>query len=74
MPKPKLLLASLLLALGLCACATPGKTPPTAPPSIIQLAKPKLPEPPPEAMVKRDANFQERLVNFFSPSPGKPTK
>ena len=65
-------LTSLLpiIALALCACATPAATackPLDVPPA-------KLPPPPAEVMEERPANFQERLVNFFSLSAEKPTK
>ena len=74
MDKRRLLPSLLLLALALSSCATPGIKPEPAPPAVVKLAKAKLPDPPPEVMVPRAPSFQERLVNFFSSSPAKPTK
>lgn len=62
---------SLLLALGLSSCATPELPP--APPSVIEVKPPRLAQPPAEVMQPREANFRERLLNFFCPSCTTPT-
>ena len=58
---PKLVLAAPLLALVLSSCASspPAKVPVQVPPA-------KLPPPPAQVMVKRDANFHQRLCAIFS--------
>lgn len=67
----KLLTTALLLicALALSACASnlPAAKQPMA------VAPPVLPPAPADVMVKREPNFQQRLLNFLSDSPAKPT-
>lgn len=69
MPAKKPAAALLLSLLALSGCATP---PPAIKPAQIEC--PTLPPPPADVMVSRPASFQERLLNFFSSSPQKPTK
>ena len=69
MPVKKPAAASLLLLMALSGCATP---PPAIRPAEIQC--PQLPPAPADVMVPGQASFQERLLNFFSSSPAKPTK
>ena len=73
MDRRKLLLLWLPLALAISGCATPGPAPEPAPPALLPLARPQLPPAPPEVMQVREANFQKRLLDFFSPSREKPT-
>jgi len=40
----------------------------------VEIAPPKLPPAPQDVMVPRVADFQERLLNFFSPKPPAPTQ
>ena len=47
-----------------------GGTPAVRP---VEVAPPQLPPAPASVMVPRPANFQERLLNFLSVSPPKPT-
>lgn len=61
----------LLLVPVLSSCATPELPP--APPSVIEVPGPRLAPPPTGVMVKREANFRERLLNFFCPSCTRPT-
>lgn len=68
MHKVRLALLLTLSALALCGCATPV---PTSRP--VEVAPPKLPPAPADVMVIRKADFQERLLNFFSDSPQTPT-
>lgn len=62
-------LALLLSIAAISGCATP---PPAIKPA--QIAPAKLAPPPADVMVPRPANFQQRLLDFFSSSPAKPTK
>ena len=62
----------LLCALALSSCTTPESLP-AAPPQVVEVPGPRLAPPPADVMVKREANFRERLLNFFSASPEKPT-
>lgn len=59
----------LLLVAGLYACAS---TPPPAR-QPVEVPPPKLQPPPANVMVKREANFRQRLLQIFSPSPTTPT-
>lgn len=68
------LLIALLLSMALSSCATRKKeAPPPAPPQVIEVPTAKLSEPPTQVMEKREANFRERLLDFFSPKPTEPT-
>ena len=58
----------LLSIAAISGCATP---PPPVTPAQIEPAK--LPPAPADVMVPRPANFQQRLLDFFSSSPAKPT-
>ena len=69
MDKPKLLFLLLLLSLALFACGTPVVKPEAAPPAVVQLARPQLPPAPPEVLVVREPNFQQRLLDFFQQTP-----
>ena len=73
MDASKALLLSLLLVPVSFGCATPGTAPEPAPPALLQLPRPQLPPPPQQIMMPRVPNFQQRLLNFFSPSLEKPT-
>lgn len=64
MQKLAVRLMSTLLALALCACASPEP---------CAQACPKLQEVPPEVMVKREPNFRDRLLRIFSTSSTTPT-
>lgn len=59
----------LIFALAVYGCATP---PPAK--QAVQVEPPQLPPPPAGVMVPRAANFLDRLLNFFSASPPKPTR
>ena len=62
-------LIALLFVLAACACTTP--LPPASVPVGVSSAK--LAPPPPDVMVPRQANFRQRLVDFFSISKTNPT-
>lgn len=65
---PAMLLCATF-ALASYGCATP-------PPSAnrpVELSCPKPAPAPSDVMVERKADFLTRLLDFFSPSPGKPT-
>lgn len=68
MQNAKLTNLLLITMLALCACATPAPSKPVVVPAA------KLPPPPAEVMQEHKADFQERLLNFFSISPVKPMK
>ena len=51
-----------LLALVLCACGTQVPTPSKP----VEVAPAKLPPPPADVMVKREATYRQALLNFFS--------
>ena len=61
---------SWICVLACCACTTQG---PIARMPMANMQQ-VLPPPPTAVMVPRTANFQERLVNFFSVSPQKQTQ
>ena len=67
MPKLRLLLLSTLFGVAACGSVTPALKPVLIPPPV-------LPPPPQDVMVPRVADFQERLLNFFSPKPPAPTQ
>lgn len=58
----------MIFALAVYGCAIP---PPAK--QAVQVEPPQLPPPPADVMVPREANFLDRLLNFFSASPPKPT-
>jgi hypothetical protein len=62
----------LTCMLAASSCATPEAVPP-APPSVLEVKAAALPPAPADVMVQRAASFQQRLLDFFSASPEKPT-
>lgn len=68
MQKRKAIVWWLICGAVLSGCATPA-------PKVPVAADGPRPAPPSAAvMAPREANFQERLLNFFSALPEKPTK
>jgi type IV pilus biogenesis protein CpaD/CtpE len=71
------LLAGALLST-LAGCATPEPARPTAAaPAIVETARPRLSPVPAWILEKpgrREANFRQRLEDFFAPKPTAPTK
>lgn len=67
----KLLLTVLFLicATGVASCASPLP----APSKPVEVKPAQLPPPPADVMVKREPTFTQRLLNFLSDSPAKPT-
>jgi hypothetical protein len=61
----------LLCVLGSSSCATQAPPPAKVP---VLVAPAKLPPAPADVMVPREANFLQRLLNFSSTSPAKPTE
>ena len=59
----------LLLALLLAGC---GSTPST--PAVVKPETVKLPPPPADVMVQREADFLKKLLDFLSEKPVEPTK
>lgn len=59
----------LLCVLALYGCATPIQ-PASVP---VEVSAAKLAPAPADVMVPREANFRQRLLNFFSTSPSMPT-
>ena len=69
MPRCRMIASSLICVMAACACGSL----PSAPPQVIEIPVARLPPPPAEVMVPREANFRARLLRIFLPSPTTPT-
>ncbi len=69
MKKPLAIALSLIFSLALCACASnlPAAKQP------VEVPPPKATPAPVDVMQARSANFRQRLLDFLSTSPPKPT-